>query len=147
MIHHLSIPAQDTLGVARALVGLLGGRGEITKFGPYRDSYIAWAGDEHGTAIEIYPIGTEMFPDAGHGQANFRHEPRASGFVATHATISVPLDETAVLALAAQKGWRAIRLSRGSFDVIEFWIENRVMLEVMTAAMTADYLRATRPGR
>jgi len=30
--------------------------------------------------------------------------------------------------------------------VIEFWIENRVMLELMTPEMTAAYLQATRFG-
>jgi hypothetical protein len=49
-----------------------------------------------------------------------------------------------VLELAARHGWRALRLSRGSFDVIEFWIENCVMLEILTPEMAADYLRATR---
>jgi hypothetical protein len=48
--------------------------------------------------------------------------------------------------LAQQQGWRAIELSRGSFNVIEFWVENRVMLELMTREMTSDYLRATAGG-
>ena len=144
MIHHLSIPAQDPLLVAKTLVELLGGT--LSKFGPYKDSYIAWAGDEHGTAIEIYPIGTEMFPDAGPGQANFRHNPKASGFVATHAAVSVKRSKEEIMALASRQGWRAVELSRGSFDVIEFWIENRVMPELMTQEMTNSYLRATRLG-
>jgi hypothetical protein len=142
MIHHLSIPAREPLRVAQVLAELLGGH--VTRFGPYRDSYIAWAADEHGTAIEVYPAGTEMFPDAGAGQANFRHNPAASGFVATHAAISVGWAANDVISLAQRQGWRAIELSRGSFDVIEFWAENRVMLEVLTENMAADYLRATR---
>lgn len=144
MIHHFSIPAQDPLHVARTLVDLFGGA--LTKFGPYKNSYIAWAGDEHGTAIEVYPAGTEMYPDAGPGQANFRHNPDASGFIATHATVSVDRSKEEILALASREGWRAIELSRGSFNVIEFWIENRVMLELMTEEMTKGYLRATRVG-
>jgi hypothetical protein len=144
MIHHLSIPAENPALVARVLAAMLGGR--VTKFGPYQGSFIAWAGDEHGTAIEVYPAGTEMFPDAGHGQASFRHNPNASGFVATHATVSLSLTKEEILAAAEQHGWRAIELSRGSFDVIEFWIENRVMLELMTPEMTKAYLRATARG-
>jgi hypothetical protein len=144
MIHHLSIPAEDPLLVTKVLAELLGGL--ITRFGPYQNSYIAWAGDEHGTAIEVYPVGTEMFPDTGHGQANFRHNPNASGFVATHATVSVSLAKEQIIDLAQQQGWRAIELSRGSFNVIEFWVENRVMLELMTREMTSDYLRATAGG-
>lgn len=141
MIHHLSIPARDPLHVAKVLVELFGG--VMTGFGPYRDSYIAWAGDEYGTAIEVYPVGTEMFPDAGGGQANFRHNPEASPFVATHATVSVGRSKEEILSLAQREGWRAIELSRGSFRVIEFWIENHVMLELATEEMAQEYLRAT----
>jgi hypothetical protein len=144
MIHHLSIPVQNPLHVAKTLVELFGGT--LTRFGPYPNSYIAWAGDEYGTAIEVYPVGTEMFPDAGAGQANFRHNPNASGFVATHATVSVNRSSEEIFALCAREGWRAVELSRGAFNVIELWIENRVMLELMTQEMTDGYLRATRVG-
>lgn len=34
-------------------------------------------------------------------------------------------------------------LSRGPHDVVEFWIENAVMLELMTPDMTAAYLAST----
>ncbi len=142
MIHHLSIPAQDPHHVAKTLVELFNGR--LSRFGPYKNSYIAWAGDEHGTAIEVFPAGTELYPDAGQGQANFKHNPASSGFVTTHAAVSVDRSTDEIIALAAREGWRALELSRGSFNVIEFWIENRIMLELMTAEMTMDYLNATR---
>ena len=145
MIHHLSIPARHPEHVAKVLTDMF--RGTLTGFGPYRDSFIAWHGDEHGTAIEVYPLGTEMFPDRGLGQANFRHADGASPFVATHAAVSVDLDKAEILAVARREGWRAIELSRGSNNVIEFWIENAVMLELMTPAMTQDYLSAARRFR
>ena len=141
MIHHLSIPATNPLHVTSVLVELFGG--VLTRFGPYRDSYIAWAGDDYGTAIEVYPVGTDMFPDAGGGQANFRHNVSTSPFVATHAAVSVSRNKEEILSLAQREGWRAIELSRGSFRVIEFWIENHVMLEVMTEEMAQEYLQAT----
>jgi hypothetical protein len=141
MIHHLSIPATDTRHVADVLVELLDGR--LSRFGPYEDSWIAWAGDEHGAAIEVYPVGTELFPDpAGVGQANFRHNPDATPFTATHATVSVDRTEEEVVALAEREGWTAIPCSRGEFDVIEFWVEDAVMLEVMTPDMARAYLDA-----
>ena len=58
MIHHLSIPAKNPLHVAEVIAELFGGW--VMQFGPYRDSYIAWAGDEFGSAIEVYPVGTEL---------------------------------------------------------------------------------------
>jgi len=141
VIHHLSIPASDPRHVVDVLVELLGG--VVTEFGPYPDSWIAWAGDEAGTAIEVYPVGTEMFPPNGPQQAQFRHDPGATPFTATHATVSVERTEAEILDLAEREGWRAIRLPRGPFDVIELWIENSVMLELMTPEMTAAYLAST----
>ena len=143
MIHHVSIPVTDTRHVAEVLQRLLGG--VITRFGPYRDSWIVWTGDEHGTAIEVYPVGTEMFPPDGPGQAEFRRADSPSPFVATHATVSVDRTVEEIEELAAAEGWRAVPLSRGPFDVIEFWIENHVMLELMTPQMEADYIAAA-PG-
>lgn len=140
MIHHMSIPATDTRHVAEVLVEILGG--VLTGFGPYRDSWIAWAADEVGAAIEVYPVGTELYPPDGPGQALFRHDPAASGFTATHATVSVELSAEQITAIGAREGWRAERCSRGPHDVIELWVENRVMLELMTPEMTADYLAA-----
>lgn len=146
MIHHLSIPATDTRHVAEVLVELFGG--VLTGFGPYHDSWIAWAADEVGTAIEVYPVGTELYPPDGPGQAHFRHEQSTTGFTATHATVSVQRTAEEIVAVGSREGWRAERCSRGPHDVIELWIENRVMLELMTPDMTADYLAAAprRPG-
>ena len=144
MIHHVSIPARDPRHVAEVLTELFDGL--LTGFGPYHDSYIAWAGDPHGTAIEVYPVGTELFPDRGAGQANFRHREGSSPCVATHVNVSVERSAPEIFALAAREGWRAIELPRGPNEVIEFWIENSVMLELMTPEMTRDYL-AARPRR
>jgi hypothetical protein len=139
MIHHLSIPASDTRHVAEVLAEVLGG-GTVTAFGPHRDSWIAWAGDEHGTAVEVYPVGTEMVPPPTADQAQFRHDASASGFTATHAAISVPASAAEIHAIAERGGWRALRLDRGGFEVIELWVEDRVMLELLTPAMAAAYL-------
>lgn len=140
-IHHYSIPVKDTPHVAEVLQDLFGGT--VTPFGPYPNSYIVWFGDEHGSAIELFPVGTEMFPDAGNGQANFRHNQSHTGFTATHAAISINRSREEIYEVANANGWKAVELSRGSFNVIEFWIENRVMIELLTTDMVRDYLTAT----
>lgn len=141
MIHHLSLPARDPLHVARVLAELFGG--EVSRFGPYRDSYIAWMGDEHGSAVEVFPLGTELLPGDAQSQAGFRHNAAASPFTTTHATVSVDRSTDDILAIARREGWRALELSRGSFRVIEFWIENSVMLELTTPEMAREYIAAT----
>ena len=145
MIHHLSIPARNPRNVASVLTELMGGK--LTRFGPYGNSYIAWMGDEFGTAIEIYPRGTELIPDRGRGQANFRHQDTGSPHSATHAAVSVNRSTAEILALADREGWKALELSRGSNKVIEFWVENAVMLELMTDEMRRDYIAATQKYR
>ncbi len=56
--------------------------------------------------------------------------------------MATPLEEEQVLAIARREGWTARVCSRGDqFDVIEFWIENDRMVEVLTAPMQAQYLR------
>lgn len=141
MIHHFSIPVQDTKNIADVIAKLF--NGTITRFGPYKDSYIVWVGDEYGTAIELYPSGTEMIPDEGNGQANFIHNPAHSGFTATHAAVSIDRTREEIHVFAEELGWRAIELPRGGFSVIEFWIENKVMIELLTPDMAKDYLATT----
>jgi hypothetical protein len=56
--------------------------------------------------------------------------------------MATPLDEDRVHAIAAREGWTSRRCNRGGqFDVIELWLENDRMVEVLTAAMQAQYLR------
>ena len=145
MIHHYSIPVSDTGRVSEVLARLV--NGTVTRFGPYEDSYIVWFGDEQGTAIEVYPAGTEMVPGTGEQQAGFVHNPTYTGYTATHAAISVPCSRDTIFILAREQGWRAVELPRGGFNVIEFWIENRVMIELLTADMAEDYLAITRKYR
>ncbi len=102
MIHHLSLPATETRHVAGVLVELFGG--VLTAFGPYQDSWIAWAADEVGTAIEVYPVGTELYPPDGPGQALVRHEQTTTGFTATHAAVSVPCTVEEIVAVGQREG-------------------------------------------
>ena len=141
MIHHLSIPAVNPRHVADVLAELMGG--PVTRFGPNPNSYVAWAADKVGTAFEIFPLGTEMKPGAASNGADFSHNANQMDFGATHVALSVTRSKAEVITLAEREGWRALELSRGSFRVIEFWIENHLMLEVMPPDMASEYLAAT----
>lgn len=142
MLHHVSFAADDPQHVAEILARLVGG--SHGAFGPLDDAVVVWAGDGAGTAFEILPRGTEMWPDPSGGQAHFGRNALAQPATATHAAISVDRTEEEVRQLASDAGWQAATLDRGGFEVIEFWVENRILLEVMTPAMLTDYLRAVR---
>ncbi len=144
MLHHLSIPAREPERVARVLADLLGG--DVTEFGPLPGSWIAWARDECGTAIDCLPVGTELRPGDGADPARFDVADRPSPYGATHAALSVDRSEDEIRAIAERAGWRALSCDRGSFRVVEVWVENAVMLELLTPEMAADYLAAVRPG-
>ena len=69
-----------------------------------------------------------------------RAQLRAPGNTATHAALSVDRTTDEIPATTAAAGWRAHPADRGGFEVVEVWVEDRVMLEVAAPAMTARYL-------
>lgn len=59
-----------------------------------------------------------------------------------HAAISVPIIQQEIEEIGVRKGWRVVRCNRDSFfDVIEFWVENRLMIEFLTPEMASQYLK------
>lgn len=139
MIHHISVAAKDPRRVARVIAELW--QTEALPFPPVPGSYIVIADDEHGTAIEVTPLGTEIVPGEGDAQAQSRANADASPFTATHAAISVPLSTQRVREIAAREGWRAGSYERGgAFQVIEFWVEDRLLLELLPPEMAQRYL-------
>jgi hypothetical protein len=59
----------------------------------------------------------------------------------------VPTDRATVERIGSREGWRTRLFGRGSpgeppvFHVIEFWVENRLMIEVATPDMIDEYTR------
>lgn len=142
MLFHLSIAAEDPKHVADVIAELWGG--ESFPFPPVsQGSWIAMAGDDRSTTIEVYPFRTVL--REAEGDADARGE--ASGqdrFTATHAAIATDLDQDQVIAIARREGWPAKYRKRGGvFGVIEMWIEGRQMIEVLTPEMQAEYLAGT----
>jgi hypothetical protein len=144
MLHHISIAVHNPLHVAQVLAEIFKGRVVPFPFNP--GSYATLAGDEFGTLIELYPLGSELIPDACHGEAGFQIGQSSSHYVSFHAAISVPVSLEEIERIGEREGWRVFFASRdGLFDVIEFWVENRLMLELLTPAMTTKYLQAFDP--
>jgi hypothetical protein len=103
-------------------------------------SWLAIAGDDRGTTIEVYPAGAELQPAEGDADAGAVMNPRPRRYVATHAAIASPLNAEEVCALAARHGWQTKCCKRGGvFGVIEFWVENSFLLEVLTPEMQREY--------
>ncbi len=155
MIHHFSMPARDPAGVARVLAELIGGR--AYRFpGPLPGAAMAVSGDRHGTMIEIYPESVVMAPGEGEAPVAYRQAPPGSpagphaGF---HVLLSVPHDRAAIERIGEAAGWRTMFFSRAApglppvFHVIEVWVENRFLLEVVPADMIEVYETYMQIGR
>lgn len=140
MIFHLSIAADDPARVAQALARLW--RGEAFAFPQgAKGSWMAMAGDDRNSAVEVYPRGYVLTP----GEDRDEKWPAAAKELrrsATHAAIGTPLTREEVFALAEQEGWMARYLRRGDqFGIIEVWVENAVLFEVLTSEMQQEYLQ------
>ena len=148
MIHHVSISARDPRHVADVLAELMDGRAYPFP-GGIADSFMAVTGDDHGTMIEVYPETVTLEPGIGDSQVVCGTVPQA-GYAPFHVLLSVPIDRAAVQKIGDREGWRTQLFGRGApgqkpfFHVIEFWIENRLMLEVATPDMVADYTNLVR---
>lgn len=145
MIHHFSFAARDPKHVAQVIATILGG--EAHPFPPVAEgSWMAMSGDAYGTGVEVYPLGAELNPMDGDADAQAVMNPTPAAFTATHAAVGTTLSEVEVHAIAAKEGWLSKYRKRGGrFGVIEVWIENVFMLEVLTPEMQQEYLDTATP--
>jgi hypothetical protein len=138
MLFHISIAAERPEQAARLIAELW--RGRAYPFPPVAEgSWIALAGDDRGSAIEVYPLGTELHEGGGEASVQpMAGRPSRHGPV--HVAIATGLDIDEVKAIARRYGAPAKVCSRGPFRVIELWVEGCFMIEVLTAEMQAEYL-------
>lgn len=159
MINHISIAAENPEKVADVLAELWGGMS--LPFPPCPGGYIVLANDGRGSGVEVTPINTVLVPGEGlppgdgfdantlteEYEARFVQSDFAPPYVATHLNISTHLSEAEVKEIARREGWRVLTCNRdrGLFQLIEIWIEDRFMLEVMTPEQTRRYVEITDP--
>ena len=141
MIRHVSLPARDPERVARALAELTGGR--ALPFGSARGFMVA-TGDAVGTGIEVVADTVALAPGEGDGQVRFVDRAPDAAASPFHLLLSVPVGRDVIEAIGKREGWRTRHFWRGSgdrrdFELIELWLENRVLLELMTPEMGATY--------
>jgi hypothetical protein len=145
MIHHFSIPAREPERVAKVIAELIGGYAGPF-IGPIPGSWVAYADDAQGTGFEVYPERTTLIPGQGDamGEVELSDVP---GYCAFHALVSVKADRATIERIGAREGWRTKHLWRGPnpqvrlFELYEFWLENRIMLELATEDMLPNYVR------
>jgi hypothetical protein len=139
MIFHVSISADDPKRTAQMLAELWGG--EAFPFPMVgKGSWVAHAGDDRRSAIEVYPRDMAFYPTDRAAEERyepvFRHGP-------FHAAIATELGIEEVQEIGRRFGCRTSLCHRGPwFRVIEFWIDDCQMLELLTPEMQQEYRRS-----
>ncbi|WP_419910108.1 VOC family protein [Hoeflea sp.] len=132
---HMSINAHDPQRVSEFLARILGG--EALPFPPFPDCWIAFAGSDDGTAIEVYPLTHQLV--AGVDQVECRVGGERAEPTFAHIALATPMPADEVITRAGDEGWPARTCNRGPFQCVEIWIEDRLLIEVLDPKMRADY--------
>lgn len=157
MINHLSIAVKEPERVANFLAAVWDGF--VYPFPPAPGSFFVLAPDGKGTAVEVTPAGTVIVPGEGlpdendleakteKHEAQFVRSEFVPRYVATHLNINTKKSIDEIRELAKREGWRVLVCNRGEglFQLVEIWIENSLMLEVMTPEQTQRYIEITDP--
>ena len=159
MIAHVSIPAIDPRSTALLLADVIDG--DAFQFPVVPGAWIAVARDNSGTAVEVYPRTMAHHP--GKGVADPAHQAggpqtmpwedqifadgeqiRPSAF---HFAITTTRNEEEILRAAERAGFRAIGCDRGGvFRVVEVWLEDTILVEVLTPEETKRYRSFMNPA-
>ena len=142
MIFHISISADDPKRTATMLAELW--RGEAFPFPMVgKGSWVAHAGDDRRSTIVVYPRDMAMYPTDRAGEERYEPVSRHGPF---HAAVATPLSIEEVEDIGRKYGCHTSLCHRGPyFRVIEFWVDNCLMLEMLTPEMQAEYQASITP--
>jgi len=159
MINHISIAVNDPKHVANVLAEIWDG--VVYPFPPSPGAYLVLADDGRGTTVEVTTAGTVIVPGDGlppeegfsietpteEYEAKFQKTGEAPQFVATHLNLNTRKSIDEIKAIGNREGWRVLVANRGGglFQLVELWIENHFMLEVMTPEHTKRYVEIMNP--
>jgi len=141
MFHHISIGAENPFRVAKVIAELTGGK--FFEFPVAPGAYMVTFQDQYGSGIEVMPQDTIWFP--GEVEAEAKPGEPLPRLGSVHAALSVSVSRETIEAIGNREGWLVRWCDRGPFQVIELWIENHFMLELLTADMTANYIHFMQP--
>ncbi|HMJ09516.1 MAG TPA: hypothetical protein VK468_10950 [Pyrinomonadaceae bacterium] len=157
MLNHISIAVNEPEKVANFISELWDGM--VIPFPAAPDSFMVLANDGRGSAVEVTPAGTVLVPGEGlppeddlaapteEFEAKFVKSDFIPRYVATHLNISTELGIDEIKALGRREGWRTLVCNRaqGLFQLVELWVEDNFMLEIMTPEQTTRYREITSP--
>lgn len=138
-IHHFTVPAHEPPRVAAALAEALGAR--VLPLPHPVGTLLVYAGDEDGTAIEVWPAQLRVDPAAR--DLTLRELPLPEAWPHHGFVTSDSCDTETILAIFAREGWRAERVQNGApgagFSLVRGFIENHTGIELGGTDMRAEY--------
>lgn len=141
MIAHFSIPARNPQSTAELFARIIDG--VVAPFHVVDGAWMVLARDGSGSGVEVIPDTTVIATGEGAVDgAQFAAAPpeALAGLTAIHFALTSALSTEEVIALGQAEGWRAVHADRGPFDLVELWIDNRIMVEVLPPAGAARYM-------
>lgn len=159
MIAHVSIPARNPHDTAALLATLIDG--EAFPFPVVPGAWIAVARSGSGLAVEVYPETMAHHPGTGEADPSIQPDgPRAMPWEdqiypdqqqirasAFHFAMASPLTEERIVDVARRAGLRALACDRGGvFKVVEVWLENAILVEVLTGEEFERYRAFMNPA-
>jgi len=139
VIAHVSMPADDCAKVARVLAEFLdGGALRFPPGGP--EAWNCWS-KHNDFQIVITPRGQLLV--SGEREPQYRRATATAERASEcHFAMTVGRSAAEILELANAAGWPARLCDRGGmFSVVEVWVEDAYLVEVLDPSQLADYRR------
>jgi hypothetical protein len=144
-IYHVALPANNPQSTARTLAEILGG--EAMPFPVIPGAWMAWSADG-ASEIEVTPRGL------GFKRANPGSVPEVvstaqdRGATGWHLAVGTSVDAAEVVRIAERAGWPAQICDRkGLFEVVEVWVDDTCLIEVLDPGMQTCYRAAFTPRK
>ncbi|HEY9735505.1 MAG TPA: hypothetical protein V6D06_04455 [Trichocoleus sp.] len=114
---------------AAALAAVFGG--QVKPLASLPGAFTVTAGNSADITFEVCPTGSEWgSTTAGPSGEN--------AFTVSSTALPTPINRQQVEQVAAQEGWAALYCGQvGNWDLVELWIENNLLLELMTPTVAA----------
>lgn len=151
MIAHFSIPARDPRRTAEVFGRIIDGA--VMPFPVVEGAWVAIAKDGSGLGVEVVPAATAHHMGQGEAgeaiggpvvmpwETQIRQDGDAQAPSGFHVAVTSRLAAEEIIALGEAQGWRAVHCDRGGvFDLVELWIDNRNLVEVLPPEGTRRYL-------
>lgn len=153
MIVHASIPSTRPREVAELIAKIIDG--EAIAFPPVPGAWVAIPRDGSGNTVEVYPLGTVARPGVGSPdpsldvpgpgtkpwETQLHRDPGQKMEGASHVALGTRKTLEEIVRLGEEMGFRTVPCERGGiFGLIEVWIENKFLIEVVTEPELKRYL-------